>query len=158
MRLGYEAIVQIIVALSLPRDEETIPVSRHIAVGAMSEIGVTEDCTQDIAIALTEACTNVLKHSGPGDEFEVSLEVDDDDCVIRVVDTGHGFDSTSLGLSHADTSAEQGRGIELMRALVDSVKFISKPEAGTVVHLEKTLHYEDGSFARRKSPAADGQR
>jgi serine/threonine-protein kinase RsbW len=145
--------VQIILALALPRDEQTIPVSRHIAVNAMSEVGVNEDCTQDIAIALTEACTNVLKHSGPGDEFEVSLEVDDDQCVIRVVDTGHGFDSESLGFSHADTGAEQGRGIELMRALVDSVKFISKPEAGTIVHLEKTLEFDENSFARRKRPA-----
>jgi serine/threonine-protein kinase RsbW len=145
--------VQIILALALPRDEQTIPVSRHIAVNAMSEVGVNEDCTQDIAIALTEACTNVLKHSGPGDEFEVSLEVDDDQCVIRVVDTGHGFDSASLGFSHADTGAEQGRGIELMRALVDSVKFISKPEAGTIVHLEKTLEFDENSFARRKRPA-----
>ena len=145
--------MQIILALSLPRDEQTIPVSRHIAVGAMTEIGVVEDCIHDIAVALTEACTNVLKHSGPGDEFEVSLEVDENQCVIRVVDTGHGFDSKSLGFDHADTSAEQGRGIELMRALVDQVKFISKPEAGTIVHLEKTLDFEDGSFVRRRQSA-----
>lgn len=143
--------MQIILALALPRDEQTIPVSRHIAVGAMAEIGVSEDCIGDIAVALTEACTNVLKHSGPGDEFEVSLEVDDDECVIRVVDTGRGFDSQSLGFDHADASAEQGRGIELMRALVDQVKFISKPEAGTIVHLEKTLDFEDDSFVRRRS-------
>ncbi|MBV9410024.1 MAG: ATP-binding protein [Acidimicrobiia bacterium] len=144
--------MQIILALALPRDEETIPVSRHIATNAMSEIGVEEDCMHDIAVALTEACTNVLRHSGPGDQYEVSLEVDDDQCVIRVVDTGRGFDSASLGFEDADTSAEQGRGIQLMRALVDSVKFISKPEAGTIVHLEKKLNFEEGSFvARRKS-------
>ena len=145
--------MQIILALSLPRDEQTVPVSRHIAAKAMSEIGVTEDCIQDIAVALTEACTNVLKHSGPGDEFEVSLDVDDDQCVIRVVDTGHGFDSDSLGFGHADSGAEQGRGIELMRALVDQVKFISKPEAGTIVHLEKTLDFEEDSFAGVRRPA-----
>jgi len=145
--------VQIILALALPRDEQTIPVSRHIATNAMAEIGVAEDHIDDIAVALTEACTNVLKHSGPGDEFEVSLEVDEDQCVIRVVDTGRGFDSASLGFNHADGSAEQGRGIELMRALVDSVKFISKPEAGTIVHLEKTLKYDEDSLVRRRRPA-----
>jgi len=142
-----------ILALSLPRDEQTIPVSRHIAVNAMSEVGVIEDCRQDIAVALTEACTNVLKHAGPGDEFEVSLEVDDDECVIRVVDTGRGFDSESLGFAHADTSAEHGRGIELMRALVDTVKFIPKPEAGTIVHLAKTLRFEPTSFVSRRAPS-----
>lgn len=141
--------MQITLALALPRDEMTIPVSRHIATNAMNEIGVAEDCMHDIAVALTEACTNVLRHSGPGDEYEVSLVVDEDDCVIRVVDTGRGFDSTSLGFDNADTSAEQGRGIQLMRALVDSVKFISKPEAGTIVHLEKKLTFDDDSFVRR---------
>jgi len=142
--------VQIIIALSLPRDEQTIPVSRHIAATAMAEIGVAEDSVDDIAVALSEACTNVLKHSGPGDEFEVSLEVDDDQCVIRVVDRGRGFDSESLGFGHADTSAEEGRGIEIMRALVDQVRFIPKPEAGTIVHLEKTLDFEDDRFVRQK--------
>ena len=146
--------MQIILALSLPRDEETVSVSRHIAAGAMAEIGVTEECIGDVAVALTEACTNVLKHSGPGDEYEVSLEVEADKCVIRVVDTGHGFDAASHGLEHADPSAEQGRGIELMRALVDQVKFISKPEAGMIVHLEKTIRFEDGSFVARRRSAS----
>ncbi|MBV8160056.1 MAG: ATP-binding protein [Acidimicrobiia bacterium] len=145
--------MHIIIALSLPRDEQTIPVSRHIAATALAEIGVAEGCTHDIAVAMSEACTNVLEHSGPGDQFEVSLEVDDDQCVIRVVDTGHGFDAKALGFAHADTSAEQGRGIELMRALVDSVKFISKPEAGTIVHLSKGLDFEDWALARLRDPA-----
>jgi serine/threonine-protein kinase RsbW len=146
--------MQIILALSLPRDEQTIPVSRHIAANAMAEIGVAEDSTHDIAVALTEACTNVLKHSGPGDEYKVSLEVDDYQCVIRVVDTGRGFDSESLGLGHADSSAEEGRGIQLMRTLVDQVRFIPKPEAGTIVHLEKTLRFDDPSFVRQKRTAS----
>jgi len=141
--------VQITLTLALPRDEGTIPVARHIASNAIEEIGVLEDAVHDIAVALTEACTNVLKHSGPGDEYEVSIEVAGDQCIIRVIDTGHGFDSTSLGLADADTSAEQGRGIQLMRALVDQVKFISKPEAGTVVHLEKALPFEEDSILAR---------
>ena len=141
--------MQIIIALLLPRDEQTVPVSRHIAANAMAEIGVAEDSTHDIAVALTEACTNVLMHSGPGDEYEVSLEVDEDQCVIRVVDTGRGFDAASLDFGHARNSAEQGRGIELMRTLVDQVRFISKPEAGTIVHLEKTLEFDDRSFVGR---------
>jgi serine/threonine-protein kinase RsbW len=146
--------MQIILALSLPLDEQTISVSRHIAANAMAEIGVTEESTHDIAVALTEACTNVLKHSGPGDEYEVSLEVDEDQCVIRIDDTGRGFDSAALGFAHAHGSAEQGRGIELMRALVDQVRFISKPKAGTIVHLEKTLEFDDPSFVRRTLTAS----
>jgi serine/threonine-protein kinase RsbW len=120
----------------------------------MAEVGVDDESTNDIAVALTEACTNVLKHSGPGDEYEVSLDVEEEQCTIRVVDTGRGFDSTSLGYSDADLSSEQGRGIQLMRALVDQVQFISKPEAGTVVHLQKTLRFGDSSLVGRSRRAA----
>ena len=67
------------------------------------------------------------------------------ECVIRVVDTGHGFDFASPGLGTAEITAEQGRGIQLMRALVDRVRFLSKPEEGTIVHLEKVLEFTDRS-------------
>ena len=44
-----------------------------------------------------------------------------------------------------------------MRALVDEVKFVSKPEAGTIVHLEKTLSFAPDSVFYLNHPAADGK-
>ena len=67
-------------------------------------------------------------------------------CHIRVVDRGWGFDFASLEEASADLSAERGRGIKLMHALVDRVKFVSKPEAGTIVHLEKHIEFAEGSL------------
>jgi serine/threonine-protein kinase RsbW len=141
--------MQITLALSLPRDESTISITRHIARDALREVGVTPDCSMAIEVALTEAATNVVKHSGPGDEYEVSISVDDDRCAIRVIDTGRGFDHSSLAGVVSDRAAEQGRGMELMRALVDQVTFVSRPEAGTIVHLEKALELSDSSLMER---------
>ncbi len=135
--------------LLLPRDGVSIPVARHICRFALKEVGVHPECVGDIEVALTEACTNVLDHSGPGDQYEVHFTMNDEQCVIRVIDTGHGFDGESLGHSRAALSAEGGRGIELMRALVDKVKFESKAEAGTVVHLEKDLSFVADSAGAR---------
>lgn len=141
--------MHIMLSLTLPRDENTIPVTRHIVHHALDEIGADPDCISDIAIAQTEACSNVVQHSGPGDQYEVVVEIDRSRCVIRVIDTGHGFDFQTLrdgDLPGApDLSAERGRGIQLMTALVDDVKFLSKPEAGTIVHLEKGLRFNEGS-------------
>jgi serine/threonine-protein kinase RsbW len=141
--------MRIVLSLSLPREEVSIPIVRHILRKALQEVGATDACTGDIELAQTEACANVVKHSGPGDQYEVSVEITSDRCFVRVIDTGRGFDGNSLGMENADLSAERGRGIQIMRALVDDVRFTSKPEAGTVVHLEKTLEYADGSFAQR---------
>ncbi len=135
-------------SLLLPRDELSVPVARHLAAGAMEELGVAQACADDIQVALTEACTNVILHSGPGDVYEVAVDVDADYCLIRVIDRGQGFDTGQLREGASD-SAENGRGMGLMEALVDQVVFESRPEAGTIVHLEKNLEYGEGSVVRR---------
>jgi serine/threonine-protein kinase RsbW len=144
--------MRLILSVFLPRDRATIPVSRHIVRNALREIGVAEDCAHDVSIAQSEACTNVVDHSGPGDEYEVSVEINGDRCMIRVVDTGRGFDQRVVE-DGAAADAERGRGIQLMKALVDQVHFRSDAGAGTAVHLEKTLHFrEDAVFGVRSRP------
>ena len=81
----------------------------------------------------------MVRHSGVDDEYEVRLSMEDAWCEISVVDTGHGFDSSSLAVAMAGSSEEKGRGMALMHALVDDVRFESRPEAGTIVHLVKEM-------------------
>ncbi|MDQ3680105.1 MAG: ATP-binding protein [Actinomycetota bacterium] len=133
--------MEINLELQLPRDEASIPVVRHLCRNALRGIGVDPDCGSDIEVALCEACTNALAHSGPAAEYTVHLGLDDRRCVITVTDAGRGFDGRS---SRSDPAAERGRGVELMRALVDRVIFHSDREAGTIVRLEKDLAFEDG--------------
>jgi serine/threonine-protein kinase RsbW len=142
---GYVLKMEFALTLSLPRDALTVPVSRHVCRSALAELGAAEDVVSDIEIALTEACTNVLKHSGPGDEYEVTVDVTPDACVIRVVDSGRGFDSKAVSQEPSDVAAERGRGIELMTALVDHVQFVSRDDDGTIVHLEKKMHFGDSA-------------
>ena len=129
----------------------TVPVARHICRHALEDLGVDPECRSAIELALTEACANVLKHSGGEDQYEVRLTVEDDLCILRVVDTGQGFDSSSL--MEADPTDESGRGILMMKALVDRVRLESKAEEGTVVHLEKRLEYHDRSIMSRLTGA-----
>jgi serine/threonine-protein kinase RsbW len=142
--------VVITFSLCLPRDEASVPVIRRLCKSALNDLGVQDECIADIELAVTEACTNVLKHAhGPEDDYEVTVEINDTDCTIRVIDAGGGFDSSAKGREEALAGAENGRGIHLIRALVDNVRFISRPEDGTIVHLEKTLELTDGSILRR---------
>ena len=139
--------------LSLPRDGVSVPITRRVASQALDTLGVEAECTSDIEIALTEACTNVLDHVGDGDEYEVVVRVTGDLCVIEVIDTGRGFDASFLGLQDAPQSAEAGRGIQLMRALVDRVMFANREEVGTIVHLEKNISWRENALVRALDPA-----
>ena len=144
--------MELSLALTLPRDEQTVPVARHIVRNAMEQVGVEETCIDDVELALSEACTNVLLHSGPGDQFVVRLDLEDRLGVLRVIDVGHGFDSAKLQATDDLVEAERGRGLGVMQALVDRVDLTSRPEAGTIVTLEKVLTYSDEALlvGRRK--------
>lgn len=141
--------MQIKLTLQLPRDEVSVPVVRRILAQSMTTVGVSDDCIEDIKLALTEACTNVLNHTVDGDDYFVTAGIEQDLCVIEVIDAGHGFDSEMLGLAEAEPTAEQGRGLQLLRALTDAVRFESRPEKGTIVHFEKRLVWADGALATR---------
>ena len=143
-------------SLSLPRDEASVPVVRHICRDALKTVGVTTSCSSDIELAVTEACTNVLKHArGTREEYDITIEIDETSCAIRVVDSGGGFDHAGAGDHESAGSAEGGRGIHIMKALVDSVSFVSKAQDGTTVHLEKALDLTERSLLRQLAGPRD---
>ena len=138
--------MEIGLTLSLPRDELTVPVARRIIDSAMSAIGVDASCSSDVAVALTEACTNVVKHAGPGDEYEVEFRLDNACCEIWVKNFGEADVSGFEAGGDASHDAERGRGFQLMRALVDDLHFVSDQAEGTIVVLKKSITYRPGGL------------
>ena len=135
--------MEVKLTLALPRDQLSVPLARRILKRSLDSLGIDEDVISDVELALTEACTNVLDHAHGDDDYTVSAGIDGETCVIEVVDRGSGFDGSERGLLDAAPSAEDGRGIQLMRALVDRLEFQNQPTRGTVVHLEKRLSWGD---------------
>lgn len=144
--------MQIRFVLTLPRDGISIPVVRQVLARSLSALGVDETVRSDIEVAISEACTNVLHHARNGDEYEVSAEISDDACVLVVRDTGRGFNVDEL--LDAGPDDEGGRGIALMRAFVDELRFESRPDEGTSVRLEKRLRWATNSPISRMAPSA----
>ncbi len=129
-------------SLSLPQDVRMVPVARRFCENAMTEFGVTKTCSAEVALALTEAFANVVEHSGASNDFDIEIQLDDRVCVIRVLDSGSGFDAEgALPTTAPDPLAARGRGMFLMQALVDKIEFEPAPERGTVVRLVKHLDF-----------------
>jgi serine/threonine-protein kinase RsbW len=137
--------VEIRYSLRLPRDVVTVPLVRTICRDAMNRLGVTADCQGDVALALTEACANVVQHAGGDADYEVLIDFAGEICHIRVLDQGRGIDLRDSGRTETIVDQDNGRGIVLMRLLVDRIAFESRPEDGTIVHLQKRLQLEDGA-------------
>jgi serine/threonine-protein kinase RsbW len=91
-----EPTVDVRFCLVFPRETISVPVVRRVLGDTLYKLGVDEECVADLLLAVTEACTNVLRHSGPGRRYEVLATVGRNRCVLDVVDTGRGFDPASL--------------------------------------------------------------
>jgi len=129
--------------LRLPGDERSVPVVRKVLGHALGVLGVERDCLDDVELVISEACTNVLDHARPHDEYVVQVGIDGRDCTIEVCDEGREFSAppTAEAGILIDPDAEHGRGVQLMRALVDDLAFTASDDRGTVVRLRKSLTY-----------------
>jgi serine/threonine-protein kinase RsbW len=142
-------------SLALPREALSIPVIRRVLGDALDDLGVSEDCIADILVATCEACTNVVKHARTAARYEILASVDDSMCVLKIVDRGpSGWQGPPPSQPEADEpetdlEAESGRGIKIMKALVDDVSFDTAPERGTVVYLQKRLTWRAEALLRR---------
>jgi serine/threonine-protein kinase RsbW len=109
-----------------PANPEAVPVLRHAAADFAAEHGADTDLCGDIALAVSEAVTNAVKHSRAHADEPVRLiaSVVDDWLEIQVADRGAGFglaesDGLGLGLptiarlSAQFTISQEGRGTEL---------------------------------------------
>lgn len=132
-------------SLALPREALSVPVIRRVLGDALRGLGVSEDCISDILVAASEACTNVVRHSTTA-EYEVVGTIDDETCVLKVTDHGSNFRTETLG-PRGDL-AESGRGMNIMRALVDDLRLDATPH-GVSVRLSKRLTWHDEALMRR---------
>src|ERR1700689_1523288 len=99
--------VEINLVLYLPRDTASVPVTRQVLDGCLETLGVTPDTRADIALALTEACANVVLHAGPGDEYEVQARTRNGQCVIEVVNTASEENGSGTAWDGSGTAGRQ---------------------------------------------------
>ena len=146
--------MRIDLSLTLPRDAATIAMARHITTCALEEVGAATRTVDEVALALSEACANVVEHAGADDEYEVRLHLTDAVCEIEVVDSGGAIDLGDIDVDPGmpASPAGHGRGIALMRALVDEINFVSQPDRGTAVCLVKRLDLDPGATRAAVKP------
>ncbi|WP_448609383.1 ATP-binding protein [Geodermatophilus sp. URMC 60] len=123
----------------LPVDTGSVPFIRGLCRQALEHLDVEHTVIDEIALALTEACANVVQHAGDHAEYEVAVAIDDRLCRISVVDSGEGFDPAELPARDERSPLEDGRGLLLMQALVDRLDFRHEPDGRHRVTLQKRL-------------------
>lgn len=135
------------ISLTIPAKAEYIDVVRLTLSGLAAKEGFSYEEIEDMKVAVTEACSNVVLHAYNGGDFgiiEIVFEMEQDFFQIRVKDSGSSFMFepsiiANAALHHKPLSDANvgGLGLFLMQALMDHVEVRS--EMGTEVLLSKRL-------------------
>ena len=133
------------IRLTIPAKPEYITLGRLALTGIarLRPEPLRQEVLGDLKLALTEACTNSVRHAYAGREgmVEILYELHDDKLVIEVVDEGEGFDppteaSTALA---EDELSEGGLGIAFIEALADEFEIRERPQGGSFLRFVKHL-------------------
>lgn len=131
-------MAQIELQLNLPRDARYVGLLRRVTDSLLHGLDVPRDSIDDVTLALSEACSNVVQHARDTDQYGVQLIVAPRACEIEVCDLGPGPDRTTLegSAAYPPPEVEYGRGLPLIRALVDELQF-DRDHGTTTVRLVK---------------------
>jgi serine/threonine-protein kinase RsbW len=143
--------VQPTASLLLPRERHTVRAARALLESTLESAGATPDDVADLAVALSEACSNAVRHANGARCYRVEIALEAGGCTVVVSDDGAGFQPGAVPMPAP--VAEGGRGLALMDALVDRFEIHADPGCGSRVVLFKCL-----SHRRRSSfpPSARG--
>ena len=107
----------------------------------------------DVEIALREALANAIihgNHENPGKHVHVRCRCEPSEISLAIKDEGPGFDVDRISDPTApeNTKSAHGRGIYLMKALMDEVRF---EEGGVVVHMRKSTGKAGANDVKKNS-------
>ena len=129
--LTEEVALGRLVRLTIPAKPEYITLSRLALAGLSRVRAFSEETLADLKLALTEACSNSVRHAyGDGDgHVDISFELLDDRLIVEVTDDGTGFElEDRSGDGAGDELTEGGLGIAIIRSIADEVEIGGGPD------------------------------
>jgi serine/threonine-protein kinase RsbW len=118
-----------VVHLTIPAKAEYITLCRLALTGLARVRPFPEEALADLKLALTEACSNSIRHAYASDEeghVQIAYELGHDRIAIEVVDDGEGFDPDGEEAA-GDELTEGGLGIAIIRSIADEFDLASSP-------------------------------
>lgn len=129
--------------ISIPSTQEYLPDVDIFIEGILRGYGINESIIADIAISVSELVNNAIDHGNKkNEEKRVTVTIDKNSGAVSLIvtDEGTGFNPDELDdpLAEENLLKEVGRGIFIVRTLMDTVD-IALSNEGTIVTFTRAL-------------------
>ena len=128
--------------LTVPSDPKHMRLIRRMVAGAVEVVGFQRCEVNAIALAVDEACTNVIRHAYGGDftkRIDVRVEIHPDRIEVKVRDWGKKADPCQIKSRDLADVRPGGLGVHFIREIMDEVVYDTSVDVGTELRLKKLL-------------------
>jgi len=134
LALRAEALDPARIMLRIPATPNSLPLVRHTLRRWLTQAGATSEDIYDISVATAEACANSIEHAYQAADARLEIEatLQDGQIIVTVRDWGQWREPRGK---------HRGRGLILMRGLMDAVQVIPS-DGGTTVQMRRRLKRE----------------
>lgn len=126
------------IKMEITSNPQYVSVVRLTTSGIANKIGFCLEDIEDIKVAVSEACTNAIKHS-LDNKFSVEYTIFENGLTIGITDSGKGYDVNSIDEPNLEEPKESGLGLFIIQSLMDEVDIKSNINYGTVIKMTKYL-------------------
>ena len=131
--MTYETI-----KMEISANPEYVSIIRLTTSGIANKVGFCLDDIEDLKVAISEACTNAIKHSLE-DRFTIIYTMIEKGLTIEIIDNGKVYNTKELIEPDLDNLKESGMGLFIIESLMDEVNVESTEGKGTSIKMTKYL-------------------
>ena len=131
--MTYETI-----KMEISANPEYVSIIRLTTSGIANKVGFCLDDIEVLKVAISEACTNAIKHSLE-DRFTIIYTMIEKGLTIEIIDNGKGYNTKEVSEPDLDNLKESGMGLFIIESLMDKVNVESTEGKGTSIKMTKYL-------------------
>jgi len=114
---------------------ETLSLIRRVIAASVQHLKLDNAILNDIKLATTEACTNVIKHAYKFDDsmaFELEIKTSQRVFAVEVFYEDPGFSPENIPVPDLNEIKEGGLGVFIIRNIMDHVDYQTDQQTGKV--------------------------
>lgn len=134
--------------LTVASDLALLPVVRDFVEAACQVAGLDKTAADGVVLATNEAISNVIRHAHkqcPDAHLQVQCHLFDDRLEVHILDEGEPFNLDSVPYLDPGEIRIGGRGVFLMRTLMDEISCEPRGEHGNILRMVKRYRHSTPS-------------